>query len=60
MKAYLAATSVIFGLITAAHIWRILAENARLAAEPWFVLLTLAAAGLCLWGLRLLWRLPRA
>ena len=58
MKAYLIVTSSVFGLITVAHIWRIVAENPHLALEPWFVLLTLLAAGLCLWGLRLLWRPP--
>ncbi len=60
MKPYLIVTSIIFGLITAAHIWRILVENRHLGIEPWFILLTLAAAGLCLWALRLLWRSPRA
>ncbi|MBZ5585016.1 MAG: hypothetical protein LAQ30_22960 [Acidobacteriia bacterium] len=60
MKPYLVTTSAIFGLVTGAHIWRILAENAHLAVDPWFILLTLASAGLCLWGLRLLGRLPRA
>jgi hypothetical protein len=60
MKPYLMITSAVFGLITVAHIWRIIAENPHLAVEPWFVLLTLAAAGLCLWALRLLRRSPRS
>ncbi len=60
MKAYLAVTSAIFGLIVLAHVWRIVTENRHLAVEPWFVLLTLAAAGLCLWALTLIRRLPRA
>ena len=60
MKPYLMVTSAVFGLITVAHIWRIIAENPHLAVEPWFILLTLLAAGLCLWALRLLWRLPRS
>jgi hypothetical protein len=59
MKAYLVITSMVFGLITVAHIWRIIVENPHLMVEPWFVLLTLFAAGLCAWALRLLWRLPR-
>ena len=58
MKLYLIITSAVFGLITVVHIWRAIAENPHLAAEPWYVLLTLAAAGLCFWGLRLLWRPP--
>jgi len=59
VKAYVATTGVVFGLLTFLHIWRAIAESAQLAADPWFILLTLAAAGLCLWALRLLWRWPR-
>jgi hypothetical protein len=59
MKLYLIVTSSVFGLITVAHIWRIIAENPHLALEPWFVLLTLTTAGLCLWALSLLWRSRR-
>ena len=55
MRAYLMTTGAIFGLITVAHIWRIIVEP-HLAMEPWYVLLTLVAAGLCLWAVRLLWR----
>jgi hypothetical protein len=60
MRAYLMITSALFGLITVAHIWRVIAENPHLAVEPWYILLTFAAAGLCLWGLRLQWRSPRS
>ena len=60
MRPYLIVTGAVFGLITVAHIWRIIVENPHLAVEPWFVLLTLVTAGLCLWALRLLWRLPRS
>ena len=59
MKAYLAVTGTVFALITVAHIWRVAEEGSRLAAEPGFLLLTLAAAGLSIWAFRLLWRLPR-
>ena len=58
MKAYVITTGVVFGLITLAHIWRGIAEGPHLAKEPWFVLLTLGVAGLCLWSVRLLWRWP--
>jgi hypothetical protein len=44
----------VFGLITLAHLWRVVAESRALATEPWFVLLTLAAAGLSIWAFRLL------
>jgi len=59
MKAYIMATGAVFGLITVAHIWRVVEEGSRLATEPWYIVLTLAAAGLCLWAVRLLWRWPR-
>ena len=54
MKAYLITTATVFGLIAVAHIWRIVGESTALLREPWFVLLTALAAGLCLWALRLL------
>jgi hypothetical protein len=52
MKPYVIATGVIFGLITLVHLWRIV-EEPHLAREPWFVLLTLVAAALCVIALRL-------
>jgi hypothetical protein len=61
VKAYLVTTGVVFTLVTAAHIARIFAEGARLAREPFFVLLTLLAAGLAVWAgwlLKRSWR-PR-
>ena len=54
MKPYLITTGVLFGLITLAHILRIIAEGAHVARDPWFMLLTLIAAALCLWAWRLL------
>jgi hypothetical protein len=53
MKAYLISTGGLFGLITLAHLWRIVAEWPRLATDPWYLLLTVVAAGLCLWAWRL-------
>ena len=60
MKAYVATTGLVFGLITAAHIWRVFKESSQLAREPDFILITLAAAGLCIWAVRLLRASPRA
>jgi hypothetical protein len=60
VKAYVMTSGVIFGLITLAHVWRVFEEGLRLATEPWYVLITLAAAGLCLWGWRVLRALRRA
>ncbi len=59
MKAYLITTGTVFGLITLAHVWRALAEDLRLATDPWFVLLTVAAAALSFWAWRLLSRSSR-
>jgi hypothetical protein len=56
MKAYLMTTGAVFGLITLAHLWRMIDEWPRLATDPWYVSLTLAAGALCLWALRLLRR----
>ncbi len=60
MKAYVMTTGAVFGLLTLAHIWRAIEEGPHLATEPWYVLITVAAAVLCLWALRLLWRSPRS
>ena len=59
MKAYVILTSVIFGLVTIAHIWRAMEEGSHLMKEPFFLLLTLLAAALCVWGARLAWRWPK-
>ena len=58
MRAYLWTTGAVFGLVTLAHVWRMLAERPGLAAEPFYLLITLAAAGLAFWAWRLLRRLP--
>jgi hypothetical protein len=60
MKAYVITTGAVFGLITLAHIWRAIEEGPHLATDPWWILLTIAAAGLCVWAVRLLRRLPRS
>jgi hypothetical protein len=54
MRAYVMTTGAVFGLITLAHVLRILAEGSHLLREPVWVLLTLATAGLCVWAWRLL------
>jgi hypothetical protein len=60
MKAYVMTTGAVFGLLTLAHIWRVIEEGPHLAKQPWWVLITVAAAVLCLWAVRLLWRPPRS
>jgi hypothetical protein len=54
MRAYLITTSVIFGLLVMVHVWRAIEEGIGVAADPVWVLITVAAAGLCVWGWRLL------
>ena len=54
MKAYVMTTGAVFGLLTLAHLLRIVAEGTHLAKDPWFVLITAAAGALCLWAWRLL------
>ena len=60
MKAYVMTTGIVFGLIVVAHISRAIAEGPSLAKDPFFVLLTLAAASFCLCAWRVLKRLPRS
>jgi uncharacterized membrane protein len=54
MKAYVRTTGVLFGLLAVAHVWRVFDEDPRLATDPWYILITLAAAALSLWAWRLL------
>ena len=53
MKAYLATTAVLFGLLTVVHLWRMTVEP-HLATDVWYLLITAAAAALCVWASRLL------
>jgi len=55
MKTYVLTTGVIFGLLTVVHVWRAIEERAELAKDPWFLLISVAAAALCCWAFRLLW-----
>ncbi len=59
MKLYVLVTGLIFGLLTVAHVWRMFVET-NMAREPWYIVITLAAAALCLWAIRLLWRSGRS
>ena len=54
MKAYVVTTGAIFGLLTLAHLWRMIEEGSHVAANPAFLLITVASAGLCLWAWRVL------
>jgi hypothetical protein len=59
MKAYVITTGVIFGMITVAHLLRFVMEGSHLAGEPFFILLTLLSAGLCVWSWLVLRRLSQ-
>jgi uncharacterized membrane protein len=50
MKAYVTTSGAIFGVLTIAHLLRIAVENRQLATNPFFVLITLASATLCIWA----------
>jgi hypothetical protein len=52
-------TGAVFGLITLAHVLRVVSEGPRLATDPFFVLLTVLSTALCLWAWRVL-RLTRS
>lgn len=55
VRRYLLVTGSLFGLLTAAHFWRIVVEP-HLARDPWFVLTTVLSATLCAWAWSLLRR----
>jgi hypothetical protein len=49
-------TGAVFALLTLVHLWRIIVEGLHLATDPWYVLITVAAGGLCFWAWRLVGR----
>jgi hypothetical protein len=59
MKSYLITTGSLFTLLTVMHVWRMSVER-HLATDPWYILITVAAAGLGLWAWRLLRLTARA
>ena len=58
MKAYLWTTGIVFSLLVMAHIWRI-TEEKHLGADPVFVAITLASAGVSIWAFCVLRRASR-
>ena len=54
MRVYIAVTGLAFAVIVVIHIARVAAEGTGLLSNPFFVLPTLAAAGLALWAAWLL------
>ncbi len=50
MKAYVMTTGAVFGLITLAHLLRMIVEGRHVATEPLFILLTVVSGSLCFWA----------
>ncbi len=60
MRAYLAITGTLFGLLFLLHIWRVIAEWSGFNSGAGFVLLTaMIALGLSAWAFRLFATLRR-
>ncbi len=59
MKTYVMTTGVVFGLLALVHVWRAIQEGAGLGKDPWFLLITAAAAGLSVWAFTVLRRSSR-
>jgi hypothetical protein len=45
VRTYVVLAGVIFGLVAAVHVWRMIVEP-QVARDPWFLLATVAAAAL--------------
>jgi hypothetical protein len=56
VKAYVITTGVVFGLLTIAHLVRMVVENGRLATEPEYLIITACTAALCAWAVVVLRR----
>jgi hypothetical protein len=59
MTSYLATTALLFGLLAAVHVWRVIAEWPNVTSDPGAMaeaLIGAVALGLCLWAISLLRR----
>ena len=59
MRAYIGITGLVFALMFAAHVARILAEGSGLLRDPIIIITSVLSLGLCIWALVLLTRGPR-
>jgi len=50
MRLYVMVTGIIFALVVIAHVARMITEDAALASDPVYLLITACAAGLSLWS----------
>jgi hypothetical protein len=53
MRVYLILTAILFALVAVMHVWRMIAESASLARDPFFLLLTVICVALSAWAVRL-------
>ena len=60
MKAYVVTTGMVFTLIVAAHIARIISEGVHLVKQPTFAFTSVLSVALSVWAWRLLRELSRA
>ena len=56
MRAYVITTGLVFGLLTVAHLMRIVREDPSLAADPAYLAITAAAGALSIWAVYVLRR----
>jgi hypothetical protein len=56
MRTYVGITGLVFALLFAAHVARILAEGSGLLREPMIIATTALSLGLSIWALVLLTR----
>ena len=59
MRSYVGITGLVFALIFAVHVARILAEGSGLLSEPLIIVTSVLSLGFCIWALVLLTRGPR-
>ena len=59
MRTYVGITGLVFALMFAMHVARILAEGSGLLRDPIIIVTSLLSLGLCIWALVLLTRGPR-
>ena len=59
MRTYVGITGLVFALVFAVHVARILAEGSGLLSEPLIIVTSLLSLGFCIWALVLLTRGPR-
>jgi len=59
MRTYIGITGLVFALMFAVHVARILAEGSGLLREPLIIVTSVLSLGLSIWALVLLTRGPR-